>query len=100
MLKTGPLESIVGSGKFGPPWERMHAENATADAEVVDPPAFGEPEPVAAPLPLHAAATRARPAPAVTANATCAAGGHARRERRTSRVLSLTVRQRRNLSCA
>jgi hypothetical protein len=67
----------------------MQAENATADAEVVDPPALGEQEPVDDPLPLHAAAGGATPAAAMRANAIPGAGGRARRRRRLTRLLSV-----------
>src|SRR5258708_25915307 len=44
-LGTCPL--LAGSGKVGTPWERMQDEQATADGELDDPAAFGEPpEPV------------------------------------------------------
>src|ERR1700727_618271 len=56
----GSCPLLWASGKFGTPWERMQAEEATADGELADPPAPGEP-PVDDGLPLHAAASRARP---------------------------------------
>jgi hypothetical protein len=62
---TPPL--LVGSGKSGTPCERMQREKATADGESADPPALGEPPGSAEDgLPLHAAASSARPAVAMS----------------------------------
>jgi len=74
----------------------MHWEKASsgefADWEFADPPAFDEPpEPVDDGLPLHAAASRTRAAVAMRAAAVRAVGGHARRGRRMTRVLSFIM---------
>jgi hypothetical protein len=69
-------------------WEKPTADSEPADGELAEPPAFGEPpELVDDGLPLHAAASRARAAVAMTAAAVRAAGGHARRRRHMTRVL-------------
>jgi hypothetical protein len=93
-LTIPPL--LPGSGKFGTPRARTQWEKASAfwefvDGKVAGPPAFGEPPEPADGLPLHAAASRARPAVAMMAAAVRAAGGRARRGRRRTRVLSFIV---------
>src|SRR6266436_8082872 len=78
-------------GKFGTPCERMHREKASS-WESCGPPACDEPpEPVDDVLPLHAAASRARAVVAMMAAAVRAAAGHARRDRRMTRVLSFIM---------
>src|SRR6266702_123967 len=78
---------LLGSGKLGTPWERMHWAKASR-WEVADPPAFGElPGPAGDGLPLHAAASRARAVVAMMAAAVRAVGGRARGGRRMARVL-------------
>jgi hypothetical protein len=69
-------------------WEKATSWEFAAP-ELADPPAFVEPpEPVDdGLLLLHAAASRTRAAVAITAAAVRAAGGHARRGRRMTRVL-------------
>src|SRR5437762_754678 len=91
MAKTGrPWESMIGSGQFGTPCERMQAEYATADGDLVDPPAPGEPpEPENGGLLLaHAATSRVRTPVAMRAAAVRPAGGRRRRGRRVTRVRS------------
>src|ERR1700730_5218601 len=79
-LGVAPL--LSGSGKFGTPLERMQWEKAIC-REFVDPPAFDEPPG----LPLHAAASSARPTMAIMAAAVRAVGGHDRRGRRMTQML-------------
>ncbi|MGH2928897.1 MAG: hypothetical protein ACRDL8_11900 [Solirubrobacteraceae bacterium] len=67
--------------------EKAISEWGLVDWELVDPPAFDEPpEPADDGLPLHAAASRARAAVAMTAAAVRALGDPARRGRRLTRV--------------
>ena len=71
---------------MGTPWERMQAEKATADGELVDPSAPGDPpEPAEERLPLHAAPSRTRTA--VAAIAATDVGGRDPRGRSMTRVL-------------
>ncbi len=84
--QLGNLSLLWGSGKFGTPFERMQPAKASS-WEVCDPPALDEPPADGLPL-LHAAASRTKPAAAMTAAAVRAADGHACRGRRVTRVLS------------
>jgi hypothetical protein len=88
-LSNVPL--LLGSGQCCTPCKRMQRAKASArefgDACVLDEP----PELVDGRLAPHAVASRARPAVAMMAAATHAAGGHVRNGRRVTRALSLIM---------
>src|SRR6266540_5939149 len=84
---------LLASGNFGTPCERMQREWASAFWEFVDPPTLDEPpEPADEGLPpLHATASRAKTAVAMTAATVRAVGGHARCDWPMTRVLSFIM---------